>query len=370
MKHLSVILILLALLFASIASASGFIESSQSYWTTGEFNIVYDEKNDIYWAMMPSKAYIGDFVLPFFVRYDVFWISGDFSQIEKSFSGGHMKLNMMPSENGLLYERELYLSGTAEYIYEYNPNTGKNKKAVPYPVEGLMGNANGKPLYVYDNPNGDMELNLYCYDKATEQQTLLARSVVPCIMNAQSLFYHGDDGQAYEISLQTMQNKTADMPENISDINNNGYMLDIDNCLLYTPDGGIIDVKFISGADSIDLQDSRLYSFHREENRCFIQYINLNKADDVVTIELPEDENACLIICNNKAFLSNSREHKIYYVDLLTGETGCIILPHFFISKLIADHAWIFLAIPVLVILAIHMIRRRGSRHKKQSTVL
>lgn len=370
MKHLSIFLILFALLFSSAASASGFIESSQSYWTTGEFNIVYDEKNDVYWAMMPSKAYIGDFVLPFFVRYDVFRISGDFSQIEKSFSGGHMKLNMMPSENGLLYERELYLSGTAEYIYEYNPNTGKNKKAVLYPVEGLMGKANGKTLYVYDNPNDDRVLDLYSYDISAKQETLLARDVVPCVMNAQSLFYRGNNGQVYEYSLETMQNKATDMPENISDVNNNGYMLNDDDCLLYTPNGNIIHVDFIAGAKSIDLQDNWLYAFHREKTRQFIQYIHLNQADDVITVELPEDENACLIICNNKVFLSNSREHKICYVDLLKGETGCIILPHFFISKLIADHACIFLTIPILVISAIHIIRHRGSRHKKQSTVL
>ena len=369
MKHLSALLVLLALLFTSVASASGFIESSQSYWTTGEFNIVYDEKNDVYWAMMPSKAYIGDFVLPFFVRYDVFRISGDFSQTEKAFSDGHMKLNMMASENGLLYERELSLSGTAEYIYEYNPNTGKNKKAVPYPVEGLMGKANGKTLYVYDNPNDDRVLDLYSYDISAKQETLLARDVVPCVMNAQSLFYRGNNGQAYEYSLETMQNKAIDMPENISDVNNNGYMLNDDDCLLYTPNGNIIHVDFIAGAKSIDLQDNWLYAFHREEARQFIQYIHLNQADDVITVELPKDENLCLMICNDKAFLSDSREHEISYVDLLTGEKGNILLPHFFVSRLIAYHSWVFLAIPVLVILAICKIRKFVSRHRKRGIV-
>lgn len=363
MKPISVFLLIITLFCSSALSESGFIESSQSYWEKGKFNIVYDEKNDIYWAVVPNLIYIGDVVLPFIVRYDVFWISEDFSQIEKSFSSPHQKFDMYVSDNGLWYERERLLSMEAVTIYEYNPKTDQSKKIIPYPVRGLLGSMNGNPLYA----NGESILNLYCYDSISKKETLIANKVIPGVMNAYNLFYKGNNGHAYVYSLEDMKSRTVDFPQNISDINNNGYMLDDDNCLLYTPEGEVINVDFISGAKSIDLQDGQLYAIHEEGSKKYIRYIHLNRSDDIITVELPEDKNMCVVICNNKAFLSNSREHEIRYVDLFTEKSGNVSLPRSAINKFITNRGWLVLTFPVFLIWAIHGIRKFYNYYKKQN---
>lgn len=363
MKHISVFLLIITLFCFSALSESGFIESSQSYGEKGKFNIVYDEKNGIYWAAVPNLIYIGDVVLPFIVRYDVFRISEDFSQVEKSFTSPHQKFDMYVSDSGLWYERELLLSMVAVNIYEYNPKTDQNNKIIPYPVRGLLGSMNGNPLYA----NGESIINLYCYDSISKKETLIANKVIPGVMNAHKLFYKGNDGQAYVCSLEDLKSRTVDLPQYISDINNNGYMLDDDNCLLYTPEGEVISVDFISGAKSIDLQDGQLYTIHAEGSKEYIRYIHLNRSDDIITVELPEGKNMCVVICNNKAFLSNSREHEIRYVDLFTGKSGNISLPRSAINKFITDQGWLILIFPVLLILAIHGIRKFHNYYKKQN---
>ena len=49
----------------------------------------------------------------------------------------------------------------------------------------------------------------------------------------------------------------ASVPENISRISN-GYMLDEENMMLYSPDNSVVSVPFIAGAKSISMKDGFL----------------------------------------------------------------------------------------------------------------
>lgn len=115
------------------------------------------------------------------------------------------------------------------------------------------------------------------------------------------------------------------IPENISRISN-GYMLDEENMMLYSPDNSVVSVPFIAGAKSISMKDGFLCALDASSEAVTLHYISLNHPEKVTSVTLPHVYDWNLNVQNGNAFFYTKPGREILALDLSTNSFKTITL--------------------------------------------
>lgn len=98
----------------------------------GDFVCAYCEESDTYWFIAPRYAAIRGWRIPLIPRqYSIYSMNGDFSNVAYHMSTACWTKNILPTANGLYYEREVALHPIAMELHYYNAATGKDKRIAP-----------------------------------------------------------------------------------------------------------------------------------------------------------------------------------------------------------------------------------------------
>lgn len=312
MKLLSVLMVVVCLFMSSAHAEINMIDPGARSSYYGNFLMSYDAESQTYWAMIHVVNQI--FGVTVRHRYRVYRMSQDWSDISLEFETMHSIYSMVAAPEGLLYEREIYFVYISSDIYYYHTQSRENKRCVSYVLCGAMDNA---PLYYRD-------IGLCSYDSMSKSETVIIKGDVIAQDNEQCI-YQTEDGSTFAFLFQSGTSIPVVIPENISRISN-GYMLDEENMMLYSPDNSVVSVPFIAGAKSISMKDGFLCALDASSEAVTLHYISLNHPEEVTSVTLPHVYDWNLNVQNGNAFFYTKPGREILALDLSTNSFKTITL--------------------------------------------
>lgn len=326
MRLLSMFIIVIMLLLSCASAEVNMADWNMRNSRGMDFRLSYNSEAQTYWAMTHVVRQL--FGITITHSYRFYQFSENMTDVRLMFETPHSIYNIVATPNGVMYEREIFLVYTASEIYYYDAKTQTNMRCVPgRNVGGLYGEIDNAPVY-YRNGGG-----VCLYDSSSNSEIALVDSNdnISCLIASEGGFiYKNKDGEGIALFLQPEKRIAIEYPDNISQVSN-GYMLDEQNALLYTPDNTVIPVSFIEGADAISLRDGFLCSQHLSPDRTgrILSYISLDNPEEIIQIDIPLLIDRNINIQNGNAFFYTKQENKlmIVAVNLSSGATKTIILP-------------------------------------------
>lgn len=322
-RKLLSLFVALLLLCTSYANAEINMINGTDVSNGMSFRVSYDSNSRTYWAMTHVVKKLFGITVGHWYR--VYQISENMEDVSLAFRTPHAIYDIVATSEGLFYEREIFLVGTAVDVYYYDTENHSNKNAVlRNEIVKLYGEVNNSALYYRSN------VGLCLYDTTTDSETVIVRNAEDILWDNTSLFYKISDGSKFAYQLQTGDVISAEYPDNVSQISN-GYMLDVQNALLYTPDNTVVSVSFIEGADAVSLRDGFLCSQRLSSNGegRILSCISLDNPEEIIRIDIPLLIDQNINIQNGNAFFYTKQENKlmIIAVNLSSGTTKTIVLP-------------------------------------------
>lgn len=314
MKLLSVLMLVVCLFMSSAHAEINMIDPGARSSYYGNFLMSYDAESQTYWAMIHVVNQL--FGVTIRHRYRVYRIAQDWSDISLEFETMHSIYSMVAASEGLLYEREIFFNYTSSDIYYYHTQSRTNKRYVHY-SNSLRGEMNNAPLYYND-------IGLCLYDSTNNSETVLFKGKAIARDNERCI-YQTEDGATFAFLFQSGTSIPVVIPENISRISN-GYMLDAENMLLYSPDNSVVSVPFIAGAESISMKDGFLCALDASSEAVTLHYISLNHPEEVTSVTLPHVYDWNLNVQNGNAFFYTKPGREILALDLSTNSFKTITL--------------------------------------------
>lgn len=285
----------------------------------GNFCMTFDPQARIYWVMIRVDTYLGEVRLPFLTRYRVYKMSHDMNNISFAFETPHSIYSMAATANGIVYAREIWLNYTSAELFRYDIQSNKNERCVPSNVASLCGTMDGSPIYY------KKDVGLCIYNSVSNTETVLVNESI-ITWDEKCCLYQSENGSTFAYLFQSGTTLPVYLPDHISRISG-GYLLDIDNMLLYGPDYDVVSIPFIENADSISMSDGFLCVLHSSSGVNTLDYISLTQPDEVVSVTLPPLLDRCLNIHNGYAFFYTHHASGISAVNLSTNTVETIIFP-------------------------------------------
>lgn len=317
MRLFSILIVMLLLLFSSSNAETNMVDQGAKDSFHGNFLISYDLETKTYWAMVHVvKQFAG---ISIGHKYRVYQFSHDMTDISLVFETNHAIYSMVATSKGLVYEREIFFNYTSSEIYYYDIQDDTNMRFVPENVTSLLGVIDESPLYYKNN------VGLCSYNGANNSETVLFKGNIVSWDNERCL-YKTEDGTTFSYLFQSGTTLPVLLPDHISRISR-GYLLDIDNMLLYGPDDDVVSIPFIKGADSVSMSEGFLCAVHSSSGINTLDYISLIQPDKVVSVTLPSLLDRNLNIHNGYAFFYTKQASEISVVNLSTNTVETIILP-------------------------------------------
>lgn len=313
-------LLVVVMFFSSFAVAEINIVNPgtrDSYY--GNFCMTYDPQTQTYWVMIRVDTYLGSLRLPFLTKYRVYKISHDMNHISFVFETPHSIYSMAATTDGIVYAREIWFNYTSAELYRYDIQSNKNERCVPSNVTSLCGTMDGSPIYFRQ------DVGLCIYNSVSNSETVLINEHV-ITWDENCCLYQCENGSTFAYLFQSGKTLPIVLPDHISRISR-GYLLDIDNMLLYGPDHDIVSIPFIDGADSVSMSDGFVCAVHSSSEVNTLDYTSIIQPDKIVSVTLPPLLDRNLNIHNGYAFFYTKHASEISVVNLSTNTVETIILP-------------------------------------------
>lgn len=321
MRRLLILLICSAML-CSAACAETVGASYRKGLYRGDFVCAYCEESDTYWFVAPRYVTVWGRRIPLIPKqYCIYSMKGDFSNVMFHMSTSLLTKNILPTANGIYYEREVFLNPMALELCYYDAATQRDKWITP--AEGLLAHTPDTLIYL-DNDNCIRERTM-----ATGKE--LRYSVNNVRYYTAEGLYCGDsfdDIQFY--SYRTGQSTPVTNPESgIRFYAGYGYLLS-ETGHLYRSGEKTELIADLGAFTTCTITDEYACVFGRlndSDPKGILRYIRFSEPSRVHTLEIDIHDYGHINLCNNYVFVYHQEDAAICALDLITQEETYICLP-------------------------------------------